>query len=163
MTEEAHVELRFRPDVELVSVVRRFVSAFSDEVLDDAERASRLAVAAHELVENGVKYSLDGETALRLVISPDETGAKLAIGTWNRARPGDVDGIQRVFAEMQEHPDPQDFYQLLMRRNARAPDLSGLGLARIRAETDMTLRCEVKDDEVSVLAESRIAGWKEQG
>src|SRR5947209_8429255 len=66
MDHPAYFELNFRPNVALVSVVRRFVNEFYQRFLSDPDATSRLALATHELLENAVKYSKDGETTIRI-------------------------------------------------------------------------------------------------
>ena len=44
-SESAYFELAFKPNVELVAVVRRFVSQFYDRTAPDAETVSRIALA----------------------------------------------------------------------------------------------------------------------
>ncbi len=53
--EPIYIELRFSPSPELIPVVRRFVSAFYERLLSQADAASRLALATHELLENTCK------------------------------------------------------------------------------------------------------------
>lgn len=101
---DASVELTFAPSLELIPVVRRFVSAFYEELLSHADAASRLALATHELLENTVK-----------------------------------------------------------RRHARRQDGSGLGLARIAAEAEMTLEHEVRGDVLSLTARATLPGEPRRG
>src|SRR5258705_13993296 len=81
----AYLEMRFKPNVVLITVVRRFVSSFYQEVLGNRDAVSRLAVATHELLENAVKYSSNGETTIS--ISVDRSGDErfVEIVTRNRA------------------------------------------------------------------------------
>jgi anti-sigma regulatory factor (Ser/Thr protein kinase) len=68
MEKTASFELNFRPNVALVSVVRRFVTEFYQRFLSDADGTSRVALATHELLENAVRYSKDGETTIRIEV-----------------------------------------------------------------------------------------------
>src|SRR4051812_49257694 len=49
-----HLEMRFSPNLELVSVVRRFVADLSKRALVGAADVDRIAMATHELLENAV-------------------------------------------------------------------------------------------------------------
>ena len=69
MPRPAFIELKIQPSVELVSIVRRFVTAFYDEIIHNADATSRVALATHELLENAVKYSTDNETTLSIAIT----------------------------------------------------------------------------------------------
>jgi hypothetical protein len=146
------VELNFRPNVELVSIVRRFVSDFYSKLLQDEDTISRVALATHELLENAVKYSCDRESRIRVDFLADG----MVIRTWNHVAKERMPGLQAAFAEMQAEPDAFRYYQQLLVKNAKRTDGSGLGLARIRAEADMQLSLEVNDDVACIQAITRM-------
>jgi hypothetical protein len=151
-----YVEVSFRPNVELISVVRRFVSDFYARMFKDPDATSRVALATHELLENAVRYSDDGETRIRVeVLNPDPKSQVAAIRTWNLATPDDVAAVKSLFQEMTSNTDPFHHYQALMRRTAKVVGGSGLGLARVRAEAEMELTYEVHDGVLSVTAKTR--------
>ncbi len=152
----AYVEVSFRPNVELISVVRRFVSDFHARMFKDADATSRVALATHELLENAVRYSKDGETRIRVeVLNADPRSQVAAIRTWNMATPDHVEAVKTLFKEMDSNADAFNHYQTLMRRTAKVVGGSGLGLARVRAEAEMELTFEVQDGILSVGAKTR--------
>lgn len=151
----ASFELTFRPNVRLINVVRRFVSDFYDQVIGDADTVSRLALATHELLENAVRYSADGETRVRIDVDPGD--GTLTIRMANRAEPAHRAALTELLAEMEGAPDAMDHYCTLMRRNAKRKDGSGLGLARIHAEAEMSLGCEMSGDRVTIIAKTGVA------
>jgi hypothetical protein len=147
LEQPAYMELNFRPNVQLVSVVRRFVSEFYERVLGDAEGVARVALATHELLENAVKYSVDGATTVSIecTIHHNEP-VPVTVRLKNRAEQRHIDALREILAGVEEAPDPFTFYQTMIARTARRRDGSGLGLARICAEADMRLRCRVDGD-----------------
>jgi hypothetical protein len=149
----AYLELGFSPNIDLVSIVRGFVMKFYERVLDDAELTSRVAVASHELLENAVKYSIDGDTKMRLEVSYDAERIFVQLEMRNRASREHIATLHRLFDEMSQKT-PQDFYLALMERASRSKVGSCLGLGRILAEADMTLALKVTDDWVCVGAET---------
>jgi anti-sigma regulatory factor (Ser/Thr protein kinase) len=149
-----YFELTFRPNVELISVVRRFVSSFYEQILSDPDATSRIALATHELLENATKYSTDGETTIRIEVTA--TCAAIRIRIWNRTHREHIGILRERFEEMVQSPDPFAYYQLLMGRTAKRRDGSGLGLARLRAEADMELSCEIEDDRVCIVADTHV-------
>jgi two-component sensor histidine kinase len=153
-------ELAFRPNVQLINVVRRFVTDFYDEVIGDPDVVSRLALATHELLENAVRYSTDGETRIRIGVEPsedgDDQGGILTIRMENTAEDTHRDTLRTLFEEMNGAEDPMDHYCSVMRRNAKRQDGSGLGLARIRAEAEMSLDCEVEGELVTIIARTHV-------
>ena len=152
----AYFELNFRPNIELISVVRRFVADFYEQILGSPDATSRLALATHELLENAVKYSTNGQTTIQ--IQADRTGPrrKVRISTTNQADAAHVAALRAQFAEMQACGDADAYYQTLMLRTAKRKDGSGLGIARIMVEGEMTMHCELGDDTVRIMAETEI-------
>jgi len=159
--EEAYFELSFSPNVRLVSTVRRFVSEFYAKTLADAESTSRLAVATHELLENAVRYSVDGNTTIRTETKSEKgAGTAVSIETRNRASATNAASIRGAVAEIASAPDASAHYQMLMRRSAKRTEGSGLGLGRVHAETGLALTCEIDGDVVRVRAGARFEGGR---
>jgi hypothetical protein len=145
-------ELTFRPRVELIPIVRRFVSSFYGGVLGDPDATSRVALATHELLDNANRYSADGETTLRIEVSPE---IDVRIRIWNRTARAHVESLQERFAEMDRFPDPLAYYLHRMAESARRRDgASGLGLARLLAEAEMSLSFELEGDRVCIVADT---------
>jgi hypothetical protein len=154
--EDAYCELSFSPNVSLISTVRRFVGEFYSKVLGDAELTSRLEVATHELLENAVRYSADGQSSIRIGVGRRADTIDVAIETRNRTRDKNRGELMALLDEMRASGDRLAFYQLLMGRSADRTDGSGLGLGRIHAESEMDLSCTVTDDVVCLRAEARV-------
>lgn len=153
----AHVELRFNCKIELIPIIRRFVSAFYLQILDDDDVASRMAVATHELLENAAKFAADGVSSLHITVGPSrgQSGHDVTIRTLNRADRDHIATVEKLLEEM-HGAAPFDYYQLLMRRNAKRKEGSGLGLARIAAEAEMALHCTVEEDRLWMVAKAHV-------
>ena len=149
-------ELTFRPDLELVSDVRNFIEMFYQRTFQDRDLSGRLAIATHELLENAVKYSIDGETSLRVEVAPAPGSRAIAVRTRNRAGGEHVTSLRGYLDEMRAHPDPDTYYLQRMRRAARETAVSQLGLARIYCEAEMRLTCTIDGDTVTVNAEATV-------
>jgi hypothetical protein len=141
--------------VQLINLVRRFVADFYMQVVADTDTASRLALTTHELLENAVKYSTDGEAALYVELDPGS--GTVAVRTRNRATEEQIARVRATFAEISAAPDAAEFYSTLLRRSALASGSGGLGLARIWAESDMLLELVVRDGTVEIQARGNIA------
>jgi hypothetical protein len=146
---EASFELVFKPSLTLVSVVRRFVQNFYEQTVG-LDAGSQLALATHELLENAVKYSSDGETSLSIDVVRVEQRREVTIRTVNRARHQEIEVVEELLRELQRTDDAFQFYQQLMTKSARRSDVSRLGLARIVAEADMTLEHQRDGDRLTI-------------
>lgn len=148
------VELRFQSQWELVSAARELLLRFFELATGDAALAEKAALAAHELMENAVKYSLDDRVLARMEV---EAGGTLRITVESRARPQHLPLLLREIEAVANAPDPLAYYREQMEQAARRTDgKSGLGIARIRCEGGMSLSCSVEGDTVRVIAERAI-------
>ncbi len=148
----AHFELSFSPNVSLVSTVRRFVGEFYAQILLDGDATSQLAIATHELLDNAVLYSRDGNTTIRIGVLKQDKSIRVTIQTRNRASTDNIAVVRKNLDVIASAADPNQLYQELMRETAKRLDGSGLGLARVRAESEMSLSYEIRDDVVHLKA-----------
>jgi hypothetical protein len=149
-----YFHLSFRPNITLVSTVRRFIGEFYRRLLRDQEVGSRLALATHELLENAVAYATSDDTEIRIEIVEDQ----LVIKTWNRTLPERIANLRAAIDEMNAAPDADQYYQQMLLRTAKRTEGSGLGLARIRAECEMKLGFELMRDRVCMMATTTLQG-----
>jgi serine/threonine protein kinase len=144
-------ELTFRSNVELVPIVRRFVADFYDRIIRDPDATSRIVLATHELLENAVKYAISEETRLLVEVDRSHEPVALAIRTWNTAGEDDIAAVDQTIAAMNAHDDPARYYYEQMSASLER-DRSGLGLARVAAEGEMSLSCERDGNRLCVIA-----------
>jgi anti-sigma regulatory factor (Ser/Thr protein kinase) len=148
----AYLELSFSPSLEFVSLVRRLVAAVTEQVLTDPDLVSRIGLAAHELLENAVKYSVDGEATIFLEVAGADQPQAVAVRTRNRGATDHVSCLAKNIDEIATADDPVAFFQQLMVRSVRSGKPGGLGLGRIAAEAEMVLSCVRTGDIVEVEA-----------
>jgi len=151
------IDMSFTPKLEQVSAVREFLETYYQPLLQDADLVCRMAVAVHELLENAAKYSRGGIARIRVEVRDDNAPAVLTVTVWNVVDHGFVEELKTTVRELTEADDAFDVYQQYLVRAAKRKEGSGLGLARIRAEADMTLMLDLQGDNVCIEAAAALA------
>ncbi|HVV48950.1 MAG TPA: ATP-binding protein [Polyangia bacterium] len=150
------VDLECAPELDQVSSIREFIESYYQLVLGDPELISRIAIAAHELLENATKYSSRGGSRLRIEIKGGAAPRKISVSVSNVADPARLEELKGTISELGKTDDAAELYQDYIERAAKRDEGSGLGLARIRAEAEMSLVLELEGDEVCVKAETPL-------
>lgn len=146
-------ELALTISPRMVSVVRRFVEEMSERMGADHDLSGRVALAAHELLENVAKYGQAGEGLLRLESVAAGGERRLVLTVKNVTSPDHVDRLRQTFQEMHGSGDPFGYYFGLMNSDL-ADEPGGLGLARIPAEAEMPLQLSLAGGAVTICASS---------
>jgi anti-sigma regulatory factor (Ser/Thr protein kinase) len=149
-------EFSFKPKAELVSVVRRFLKDFFGRVLNNPEAVSRMTLAAHELLENAVKYAESGETSIHVRIGTEGESTRISIRTRNCTSGNNLRVVCDTIDELKSAADPLHHYLSVMQRTCDCVGTSGLGLARIRAETDMEIDWSIQGNQLIVTVETAL-------
>jgi len=155
---DLHLELQLDSNPRLVSVVRRFIEDALEKVIDDdQELVGRLSMAAHELMENGIKYAVCDPTIMRIGLEQRSSGIRARIATTNEASAQNVDRLRASVADIARTSpgDLPELYESYLRRREPHGD-SGVGLVRIRVEADMAVDCEVTASMATVVASAMM-------
>jgi hypothetical protein len=144
-----HLELSFRPTVLTIGVVRRAIMTLCEPAMD-RDASARVALATHELLENVLRHSLDGDTILT-VRSYEGPHARIAVTTYSRATPAKIAALKAFTSEMAAR-QPDEFYLARMMERSATDDDGGLGLARVYAEAEMSVDVQSDGDTVKVVA-----------
>lgn len=122
----------------------------------EPEQTESVAMAAHELLENVVKYSTDGTSCFDAEIYDRGGQAYVRLCTRNAAAPERADDLRRLVERITRASDPIALYdELIVASPLR--DESGLGLARVRAEGDMSIACSEEGHVITIVAERRVS------
>ena len=148
--------LVFRPNRDLVSLVRRFVSNFYTELLTQQDDIQRLALATHELLENAVKYSRRTETTVEIQLKKTGTKTRVLVETRNEATATNVQEAVKLMDGLAAMSDPFGYYQGLLREAAVSERVGGLGLARVCIEAEMKLSHVFENNLFTVRAECEV-------
>jgi anti-sigma regulatory factor (Ser/Thr protein kinase) len=153
----AHTSLHLEspPDVRLVSSARVFIEELCSSLVD-ASTSSRVALTAHELMENLSKYSETGPTDVTVQVGEREGQTRVIVRTRNRTTPEQRHELMKVLEVVCSAAEPMTMYLEVIARSIERDQGSGLGLARIRAEAGMKLTYSISGDEVTIQAETGV-------
>ena len=149
------IRMNFHPDQSLVSAISRLVADFCRVAHCDGDVSSRFYMAAHELAENMAKYSASPSVSLELELT-DDAVPRLTLRTRNQISPERLLELERRLAELESAPDPVELYDRLIEETAPLKGVSGLGLARIRAE-GLDLGYTIAGNELTLIVRGPIA------
>jgi hypothetical protein len=132
-----------------VGAIRQFVGAFLAPIVRERALADRVALSAHELLENALKYctSPDGRVHCKATMQP----GRITLCVRNRASTARIERLRSEF-DLVTAGDPLETYLAMMQRSLEDDQASQLGLARIRYEAGAELSLEIERDWVSVAA-----------
>jgi hypothetical protein len=153
----AAIRFDYRPRVRLIASTRALVTDLCEQVFDDADATSRVAMAAHELMENVAKYSSGGEGSVAVELSQRNGESYVQVSTKNRASAEQRATLQQLIGELRGAHDPVAYYDSVIVKSLRSKG-SGLGLARIRAEGKMDVDLSIDGDEVTISAQGSVPG-----
>ncbi|KYF52485.1 hypothetical protein [Sorangium sp. So ce854] len=152
--------ITFFPSERLATAVLRLVSSFCGAVLDDANVSSRFYMAAHELAENITKYSTGPRVSLELALEEDERSHIMKIRARNEASPERLREVEKRLLDLKTAADPLKHYDELITETAMVEGVSGLGLARVRAEGGLDVDYKIEGNELTIIAHAPLERWR---
>lgn len=155
-TSPLFVRLSFAPNAYLASAVSLAVSEFCRLAFRDPDLIERVHMAAHELAENVAKYAIASPVTVDVELAENEKLHVLTIRARNTATPERLAEVQRRLAELKATTDPAALYDHLIQESLTREGGSGLGLARIRAESGLDLDYEISGNELTVILSSSL-------
>lgn len=131
-------------------------------LFQDEDAAARLRLTAHELLENIVKYSAEAGCDLNFELSRTPAGELSArVQTRNVPRAENRADAEARLAALCAAADPLEHYDSIIADSAQKPAGSGLGLARIHAETEYRLSHRFEGDALFIVASGDV--WLKKG
>ncbi|HZU83756.1 MAG TPA: ATP-binding protein [Polyangiaceae bacterium] len=148
--------IQFQPHPGLLTQTREFVRSFCGTFVRDPDAVYRLTIAAHELLENSIKYSSDGTTNMTIECHTGERKSRISIRAENRATPERVRAVRDAIETLRDADDPFQLYCDLIKASVDRNAHSGLGLARICVEAACALDYRVTGDQLAIFAETYV-------
>lgn len=148
--------LSFCPSESLVSAISQLVSDFCQIGLRDLDISYRFRMAAHELAENITKYSTTSRVSLQVELCDVEGVHMLRVKTKNETSPERLVEVERRLRELKTAPDPVELYDRMIEESAPLDGVSGLGLARIRAEGGLEFDYQIVGNELTVVVQAPV-------
>ena len=149
-------ELRFRPTEELLTPMRALITELFKAQAMEEDTIYRLGIALHELLENVIKYSTDGIAHLSAEVGGTRERPVVLLRVSNQCEPDRLSHLKSEFDSLRQGADAEAYYLALMQKNAKRRWGSGLGLARIWAEAQMDLRCEIAGSMATIVAQAPV-------
>lgn len=140
----------------LVAALSTLVCEFCRGLISDPEVVSRFHMAAQELAENLVKYSVGHEVKLHASLTETRDSAELRLRATNRSTPAQLDQVERCLTALVKATDPEAHYDGLMREAALREVGSGLGLARLRAEGELNVDYSIEGDQLTISVHASV-------
>lgn len=148
--------LSFFPSEYLVSAISQMVSDFCQIGLRDIDLSSRFRMAAHELAENITKYSTTSRVSLEVELSETSGVHMLSVKTRNQTSPERLVEVEKRLLELKMTTDPVKLYDRMIEETAPLEGVSGLGLARIRAEGGLDFDYKIEGTELTLVVQSAV-------
>ncbi len=147
-----HMDFRAHPGA--ATNTRNFIAGIHSKILKDQEIIDRISITVHELIENLIKYASTRCATLEVVLEVLDDSVRVIVRTCNTSTSDRLAQLEQVFDMINSDLDPIEIYDEAITRSLLAgDDWSGLGLARIRAEAEMSLSYEISGQEVTISAE----------
>jgi hypothetical protein len=151
------VSLSSSSSIAVIRTISRLVYEHCKTIALDDDLAARFQMAAQELTENVVKYSTGSQVKLEVELLDAATAPRLCVRASNEASPEQLREVDRRLSELISAADPVALYDRLIRESASQRDVSGLGLARLRAEGNFALEYAIQDRVLTISAHAGVA------
>jgi hypothetical protein len=139
------LHVRFRPVWAYIDGVREFCRFFCFTTFADENVAERVRLVIQELLENAIKYSMEGKVS-ELALDIENDPSAIIISTVSRPAPGHYATLQEDLADLYKET-PEGAYTNAIKRAAELPEgASRLGLARMRYEGKVDLSVTEEGD-----------------
>lgn len=150
----AVLDLKFRPEYRCVNHARLLINSFMLLQIDDRTLAGRVAMTGAELIDNSVKRATSDLVVLRVKVFPDTPIPRVRVETENEASLENIRTLTKTLESIGQGNAVDAYIRALQAIPDNQAGATHLGLARIRYEGKMQIRCEVDGKRVRMMAET---------
>jgi hypothetical protein len=144
-----------RPRPAFASIARALLIE-SHEGLLEPDDVHRIAMAGYEMIDNLIKYSVGGAAHFEVKLFRGDGRVYVRLCSSNPANSGDCEAARHLVARLQNAESATAVYDELV-ASSPARTGSGLGLARIQVEGEMSLDCIANGVEITLVAGRCVA------
>ncbi len=155
------LRLEGAPSVPMIAATREYVRSLYDSWLGNPDLSERVAMVAHELLENLGKYATGEPRELETELARRDGRCYVRIRTTNSAASEQIAVLRDVVDELRASTDPLETYRRFVTRSSKSSVGSCLGLARIHAEANMSVSYSIAGSEVTIIAEVALESGRE--
>lgn len=137
----SRLTLTLLPDWRHVRPLRDYVGGVVLSFSKPRDFADRCAMCASELLENAVKYAIDG-TEIRMIVDLDLEQRRVRICVENRAQEARIAELLNVLEQVNAGSPFDTYIQMLSQAASREGAVSQVGLGRVRAEGNAWIQCD---------------------
>ena len=144
-----------RPPPTLAALIRALLIGSCERLLEPDD-VQCVAMAGYEMTDNVIKYSLGGEGQFEAEVVRRQGAIHARLCSINPAAPEHRQAARHLVALLQSAPNAGSVYDSLI-ASSPARLGSGLGLARIQVEAEMSLHCAADEARITFVASRQVA------
>jgi hypothetical protein len=144
------ISVEFTPNVGCLGCVVAVVNDFCRNVIDDKDTQYAIQLAAYELVENLIKYSIGDHVNIDIRVVGGISGHELVLTTKNQAVQSRLRDVESRLSAVESALDPVAHFDVLVHESIESPGESRLGLGRLRGEVDLKVSHRIEEDYVII-------------
>ncbi len=154
---DGYIELYFGAKWNYLSTIRAFIQNYIDIIINDSKLAGKIAMAASELIENAIKYSSRTDIPLQFkLVILKTTEKKLYFEVRNYADSDNIDILKNEYKQMMRNNPYESYLKKVKEVANRSDGKVGLGLTRVRYETNCELNIKTNEKLVIVHANFKL-------
>ena len=152
-----YIRIDFAPEWAFIGSIRGFIESFTFICIKNNKIGKAVALAASELLENAVKYSVTEKIMIDFQFEhhPDNRKAKAILRVFNYTDDNHIKTLKSIIDDIYQY-SPKEAYLKRMQKallEEKSSVSSQIGLSRIRYECNASIKTTVGEDNlVTIIA-----------